>query len=202
MPIKAIVFDLGNVLIPFDYNRLLDKLNHISEGLGERFYSRYKENYNIHRLFEKNAITEEEFLNTMMQWTENKITKSEFCKIYSDLFEENKAVSSLLPQLKEKYKLVLLSNTNPIHQKYGWQKYAFLKHFNKLVLSHIAEAVKPEPKIYKAVEYFTGLPPEEHLFIDDIQEYVDGAINMGWNAVRFENASKLLSDFEKFGIEI
>jgi len=200
LQIKAIVFDLGNVLIPFDYNRFLNKLNNISDGLGTRFYEKYKDNYNIHRQYERWELSDDQFLDIMMDWTEHKVEREEFCKIYSDLFEENKEVSALLPKLKKNYTLVLLSNTNYIHKKYGWEGYEFLKYFDKLVLSYEAGAVKPERKIYETVMSFTKLNPEEHLFIDDVADYVKGAIEVGWNAVQFTGADKLKSDFDKFGI--
>ncbi len=188
---KAIVFDLGNVLIPFDYNRLLKRLDQIDLGLGERFARRYQNNYEVHRLFEKAEISEPEFLRIMTEWTENKISTEDFKIYYSDLFEENKEVSALLPVLKKKYKLVLLSNTNAIHKKYGWKKYDFLKYFDKLILSNEVGSVKPEAKIYEAVENFTRLKPSEHFYIDDIEEYVNAAIKRGWGGAVFENAKKL-----------
>ncbi len=202
MAITNIVFDLGNVLIPFDYNRLLKNLNAVDPGLGLRFYNRYKDNYHIHRSYEKWELNEDEFLVIMTDWTENKIGKEDFCRIYSDLFEENKEVSALLPKLKKSYGLILLSNTNYIHRKYGWQKYEFLKYFDKLILSHEVGSIKPEAEIYEAVMDFTGAPPEEHLFIDDIAEYVQGAKDVGWNAVQFINARKLTADLSSLGIVI
>ncbi len=192
---SVIVFDLGNVLIPFDYSRVVNALNKISDGLGGRFAKLYEENYNVHQSFEKWELNNDEFLDIMMEWTENKIEREEFCKIYADLFTVNENVAALLPVLKEDYKLVLLSNTNYIHQKYGWEHYGFLKHFDKLVLSHEVGAIKPEAAIYKAVEEFTQLPPEEHIFIDDIAEYAEGAKKQGWDAIQFTGYEKLVKDF-------
>ncbi len=106
-----------------------------------------------------------------------------FKKYYADIFSVDEDVISLLPILKNDYKLFLLSNTDSIHQKYGWQKYEFLKYFDKLILSHEVHSVKPEEKIYRAVEEASGSPSEEHFYIDDIQEYVDAAIKLGWDAV-------------------
>lgn len=193
---SVIVFDLGNVLIPFDYSRIVKALNKISAGLGERFYTIYKENYNIHRRFEKWELNNDEFLDIMMDWTEHKVEREEFCKIYSDLFTVNEDVAALLPVLKEKYKLVLLSNTNYIHQKYGWEHYGFLDFFDKLILSHEVGAIKPEEKIYKAVEAFTKLPPAEHIFIDDIKEYAEGAKKCGWDAIQFLGYDDLLKNLK------
>jgi HAD superfamily hydrolase (TIGR01509 family) len=109
----------------------------------------------------------------------------------------NEDVAGLLPELKKKYMLVLLSNTNSIHQKYGWNEYEFLKLFDKLILSHEVNALKPEPAIYKKVEAFTRKPPEEHIFIDDIEEYAESAKKAGWEAVWFKNYENLVEEFKE-----
>lgn len=198
--IKAIVFDLGNVLIPFDYNVMINRLNNISDNLGTKYYERYKLNYHVHRQYEKGELSFEEFISINLDWLENKIDSEKFCYLYSDIFRLNEETISLLPILKMNYKLFLLSNTNFIHQKYGYAKYDFLKLFDKLFLSHEVGAVKPEEQSYKAVENYSGFRQKEHLFIDDIREYVDGAVNIGWNAVQFTTHKKLLEDLKTYKI--
>lgn len=200
MEIKVIVFDLGNVLIPFDYNRLIANLNYTEEGLGERFYKKYKENYEVHRKFETWELSNEEFLEIMMEWTESKITKEHFCNIYADLFTTNDDVIELLPLLKKNYKLYLLSNTNFIHQKYGWEKYDFLENFDKLILSHEVGSVKPNKIIYKAVEAFTSEASAAHIFIDDVLDYCHGAEKCGWKSINFTNYKNLVNSFKEHNI--
>jgi len=200
--ISVIVFDLGNVLIPFDYNRLIVKMNSIDEGLGNRFGKRYYDNYEVHQKYERWLLNDDEFLKIMLDWTEYKISEEDFKIIYSDLFTENKATTLILPKLKLNYKLLLLSNTNYIHQKYGWEKYEFLKHFNKLILSHEVGAIKPEEKIYRAVEEFTNEPSENHIFIDDISDYVEGAKKLGWSGIQFKSHKQLLEDLKQHNILI
>jgi len=136
----------------------------------------------------------------MLELVDHKIDAETFKKYYADIFSLNKDVISLLPILKTDYKLFLLSNTDSIHQKYGWQKYEFLKYFDKLILSHEVGAVKPEEKIYHAVEAASSFPSEEHFYIDDIQEYVDAAKKIGWDAVQFVDYQKLVSDLKKRNI--
>ncbi len=201
LPPVVIVFDLGNVLIPFDYDIIIDKLQNVEEGLGKKFYKKYKDNYDIHRKYEKWELTNDEFLDIILDWLEHKVTKEEFCNIYSNIFEENSQLSGLLPKLKENYRLVLLSNTNDIHRKYGWGKYGFLQNFEKLILSHEVGAVKPEAQIYQAVMDYTKRRPEEHFFIDDIAEYVEGAKKVGWDAVQYAGFQNLLNDFKIKGIK-
>jgi putative hydrolase of the HAD superfamily len=197
---SAIVFDLGKVLIPFDYAPAIDKFNKIEYGLGNRFIEFYKSNYNFHRDFEKDKISESNFVTKMLEVVDHKIEAETFKRYYADIFSLNEDVVSLLPILKKDYKLFLLSNTDSIHQKYGWQKYEFLKYFDKLILSHEVRSVKPEEEIYRAVEKASGLPSEEHFYIDDIQEYVDAAIKLGWDAVQFANYEQLLKDLKERNI--
>ncbi len=194
---SAVIFDLGNVLIPFDYSIIINRLNKIESGLGDKFYDLYKKNYHIHREFESWKISTDEFVRIMLEWLDHKIKREEFCEIYSNIFTVNEDVAALLPEIKKKYKLVLLSNTNYIHQKYGWEKYDFIKHFDKLVLSHEAGAIKPEEKIYRTVEAFTQLPSEEHIFIDDIEEYVNGAKKLGWDGILFIGYENLVAELER-----
>ncbi len=199
---SVIVFDLGNVLIPFDYDIAIKNFNEIEFGLGEKYYSYFINNYEIHREFERGKISENEFINHFLTLFDHKIDRETFCKIYSNIFLVNEDVASLLPKLKVNYKLVLLSNTNSIHQKYGWHQYEFLKYFDKLILSHQVGSVKPEEKIYKAVEEFTQKPSEEHLFIDDVPEYIEGAKKLGWSGIVFKGYNNLVEEMKSFGIKI
>ncbi len=194
---SAIVFDLGNVLIPFDYTSAIKRINALEADLGDRFIEYYISNYHFHRDFERGKITEEEFIDRMLEVIDNKIDPETFKKYYADIFSLNEDVISLLPELKKNYKLLLLSNTDSIHQKYGWQKYEFLKNFDCLILSHEVGAVKPEERIYRKAERASGFPSEEHFYIDDIQEYVDAAKEIGWDAVLFENYEKLKNDLRE-----
>lgn len=193
---SVIVFDLGNVLIPFDYSKIVNKLNSVSDGLGDKFAKLYSENYEYHRDFERGKIKRKEFLATMLNWLEQKISEEDFCKIYSDIFTLNEKVISLIPLLKKNYTVVLLSNTNEIHEEYGYRQYEFLKYFDKLFLSYKVGAVKPEEKIYRAVELYTQKPSNEHLFIDDVLEYVEGAKKCGWDAIQFHNYEQLINELK------
>ena len=193
---SIIVFDLGNVLIPFNHNLWIERLNKVEEGLGEKYYKLYIDNYDIHRKYEAGKMSDEEFIEQNLKWINYKITSEEFCKIFSEIFTVNEDVIKLLPVLKEKYRLVLLSNTNNIHREYGWEKYSFLSNFEKLILSHEVGAVKPEKEIYKAVENYTKEPAEKHIFIDDVKEYIEAAKEQGWDGIQFIDYKNLLQEFK------
>ncbi len=196
---KIIVFDLGMVILPFDYDIALERLEKIEKGFGARYLNHFKSNYETHRQFERGDISEEEFLNNTLNIFDGKVNKETFITIYSEIFTLNENVATLLPELKKKYRLMLLSNTNPIHYRF-WIKFDFVKNFEKLFLSHEVRAVKPEEKIYKAVEHYTKALPEEHVFIDDVKEYADAAKKLGWDAIQFTGYDNLLKELKKRNI--
>jgi glucose-1-phosphatase len=191
---SVIVFDLGNVLINFDYNIAVRKFNDIEPNLGKKFLEHHKNNYQTHRKFEKGLISQEEFIQTALSGINYKVDPNTFSIIYSDIFTTNNEVISLLPILKKGFKLILLSNTDLLHKKYGWEKYEFLSYFDYLVLSFEVGSVKPEEKIYKAVEELSKVPPQQHLYIDDIAEYTEAAQKRGWNAIQFLNYQQLVKE--------
>jgi glucose-1-phosphatase len=197
---SVIVSDLGNVILPFDYNIAINKLELIEKGLGQRFYDFLKANYNLHRKNERGDITPEDFIRIMVSALDNKVSGEEFCNIYSKIFVVNEQLVTILADLGKKYRMVILSNTNKIHRDYGWGQLLFLKYFEKLILSYEVHAVKPEPEIFKAVEAYTQLPAEEHLFIDDIFDYAEAAKKQGWDAIQFLNNDQLVEELKKRNI--
>lgn len=193
---SAIVFDLGQVIVPFDYKYFVEKVNKHKSGIGETFLELYNQNYSIHRDFEKGLITEAVFISKMLDYLDDCIDGETFCKYWSDIFSVDEKVVSLLPELKKRFKLFLISNTNSIHKKYGFEHYEFLKLFDKLFLSHEVGFIKPEKEIYQAVEKVSGFPSEEHIFIDDILEYVNVAKNLDWDGIQFLGYDDLVKNLK------
>ena len=198
--IKALVFDLGNVLIYFDWKIAEKRLNEIEDGFGTRTTKFLKENNSIIKDLEKGKLSEEDFLETIKSNLNSAIDKITIAKIFSEIFWENVELTKLLPDLRKNYNLFLLSNTNIIHRKFGWDHYNFLKNFDKLFLSYEIGHVKPEEEIYKFVINEIKLNPAEVLYIDDIEEYVIAAKNLGWNAVQFKSNEKLIEDLKNFNV--
>ncbi len=98
---SVIVFDLGNVLIPFDYNILIKKLDAVKEGSGKHFVDTYFANYEFHRDFERGKISEEKFIERMLEILDHSIDGETFCNYFSSIFKQNKEVAALLPALKK-----------------------------------------------------------------------------------------------------
>ena len=96
---------------------------------------------------------------------------------------------------------LLLSNTNELHWSWITDRYAeALRPFDRLLTSHECRLEKPDPAIYRLAIRETGLPPEAHLFIDDIEENVLAAREVGMDAVVHTEAAALRREFAIRGL--
>jgi len=200
--IKALIFDLGNVLIYFDWKIAREKLNQFEPELGEKTTRYLKENKQLIYNLECGKISEDEFLTAIKGSVNSSLTKEELAKIYSEIFWENSELTKHLPTLKLNYKLYLLSNTNKIHRKYGWDGYNFLKYFDRLFLSYEIGFAKPDREIYEFVLSNIPFKKDEIIYIDDIPEYIEAAKKLGWNAIQFKNNELLIDELHRFGINL
>lgn len=200
--IKSIIFDLGNVLIFFDWKIAERKLNQIQENAGNLCTKLLKTNRDLIFSLETGRISEKEFLNVIKKKIQLEISDEILALIFSDIFWENTELVEKLSILKNSKKLYLLSNTNFIHRKYGWGKYGFLRLFDKLFLSYELGYVKPSKEIYNLVSNEIKMKPSEILYIDDISEYTESAKELGWNVINFKSNQDLFLKLRDFGIEL
>jgi putative hydrolase of the HAD superfamily len=124
----------------------------------------------------------------------------QFRVAWSDMFWVDDEVVRLIGSANVKQR-VLLSNTNEIHWDWILANYqGALAVFDRLLVSHECRCEKPDPSIYRMAIDVTGLPPEQHLFIDDIEENVRGARAVGMEAVLHTDAASLRREFEARGL--
>lgn len=199
--IKAVVFDLGNVLINFDWRIAERNLDNIKSNLGEQSRKYFKHHPELITSLEKGKLSNNEFLDKCKEELEVKCDNEYMAKIFSEIFTPNQELIDILPRLKQKVDLYLLSNTNSIHRDYGWGNYKFLNSFKRLFLSYEIGYVKPEKEIFQFVERELDLNKNEFIYIDDIIEYIGAAENIGWNVIHFRNNKMLFGDISSYGIK-
>lgn len=199
--IRAILFDLGNVLVHFDAKKavrafakecklpVLSVLMHFFTSPIERAYTR-------------GEISSYEFYRHAQKELGIRLNYRDFTHCWNDIFWENKGMDQLLRRLKKKYPLYLISNTNALHFTHIKKQYKILRHFRKVFPSHEVGHRKPERQIYLKVLKAIRFKPEETLFIDDMPEFVRGARRVGMNAVLFRHQRGLIKDFRRYGILI
>jgi FMN phosphatase YigB (HAD superfamily) len=148
--------------------------------------------------FESGQIAPRDFVRELSAALNLHCTYEEFCEIWSCIFlPETLITEELLSGIARRYRMVLLSNTNPIHFEMIRAAYPLLRHFHAFVLSHEAGAMKPSPIIYKKAVEAAGCLPEECFFTDDIPEYVEGACRYGIDAVQFHSQAQIEAELRR-----
>ena len=198
--IKAILFDLGNVIVPFDFKRAYAKLGPLCSCPVTEISARLRSTDLVSR-FETGRIASEPFVGELSALLGLKITHSEFCDLWTSVFFEDTLVpESLIAGLRSRHRLLVLSNTNPIHFSMLKARYPVFSYFDDFVLSYEVGALKPDAKIYrKAIERAECLP-EECFFTDDIAINVEAARKNGMDAIQFFSADQLEEELKARGV--
>jgi glucose-1-phosphatase len=196
---KAIIFDLGKVLVPFDFKIGYRALkNACSYGVDE-IPRRIAETGLVER-FEKGLIESREFVRQLSAALDLRIDYGAFCQAWSSIFTGQLIADTVLESLAGRYRLLLLSNTNAIHWQMIRETYPMVAYFHDRVLSFEVHAMKPETAIFHAALERAGCRPEECFFTDDISANVEAARREGMDAVQFESPLQLQQEMAKRGI--
>lgn len=196
---KAVIFDLGKVLIHFDFMRGYRAL----EGLCPYSVAEIRKRIgstDLVKRFETGLVEPADFVAEFSRILGLHLDYDHFCRIWSCIFTDTLIPESMLEGLAARYRLVLLSNTNAIHLEMVRQSYPLLRHFHDMVLSYEVKAMKPDPRIYREAVTRARCLPEECFYTDDIAENVEGARLCGIDAVQFESAEQIQRELIARGI--
>ena len=159
--IKTVIFDLGKVLIPFDFARGYRAMEKFCDYPAAEIPKRIAATDLVHR-FETGLVEPRDFVQQLSRMLDLRVTYDQFCEIWSSIFLPDPLVpESLLAGIGEHYRLLVLSNTNAIHFAMVRQSYPLLRHFDDLVLSYEVKAMKPSPAIYREAIARAHCRPEE-----------------------------------------
>lgn len=204
--INAIIFDLGGVIINLDIAATITEFNKLSDKPFEHIYTQLQQSP-VFDLFDKGLISESEFFNELKNAMETKPSDELILKAWNAMlldFPEKRL--KMLEQLKSKYRLFLLSNTNETHIREfeaslsTHHGYSTLEpFFEKVYYSCRMGMRKPDTEIFEFVLKENNLIAEETLFIDDTIHHVEGARKTGIQAYllsKDQEASQLLKELE------
>jgi len=199
--IKTILFDLGGVIVPFDFKLAYARLAPLCGCEPADIPVRIRSTDLVKR-FETGRVGPEQFVEELSAALGIKITFAEFCDLWTCIFLPQPLIAeSLLESLAGRYRLMLLSNTNPIHFDMVKTNYPLLRHFHDCVLSYEAGALKPSSIIFEAAIQRARCQPEECFFTDDILINIEAARKQGMDAVQFQSAAQLEEELRARGIE-
>jgi len=197
--VKAIILDLGGVILNIDYQRTIRAFELLLKNGAnvEAFYTQAKQNQ-VFDLFEKGEISAADFRTDLkkifgLQLSDHEIDAAWNAMLLDLPLERLTFVS----ELRKKYPVYLLSNTNEIHYQ------AFRKNleetfdnpsiledfFDKTYYSHLIKQRKPTAAAFNYVLDDNQLNAYEVVFVDDSAQHIEGAMSLGIDARLLVNSS-------------
>lgn len=177
------LFDIGNVILFFDYQRFTRRIEaECACPVAELLPSLAKEM----QLLEGRSLPVDEFLERAFARIRYRGRREAFVCAWQEIFEPNQPVVDLIQGLGDQgHRLYLLSNTNQLHADYFLRQYPVFERFHGCVFSHEVGCAKPEPEIYQTAIRKLGLQPARTVYVDDLPANVEAGAAHGFIAVRY-----------------
>jgi putative hydrolase of the HAD superfamily len=200
--IEALLFDLGKVLLDFDFEIAMRHFAARS-GLPREDFEQILHDPDWACRYESGDISTGDYHRYLCENGKLQMTLEEFHEAWGAIFLPDLIVPErLLASLKARYPLILVSNTNESHVRFIEREYRVLSYFERRIFSHEVGSMKPDRKIYEAAIAAAGKPPESLFFTDDRPENVEGARELGIRAHRFESVRGLLDALKTHSIAL
>lgn len=197
--LKNLIFDIGNVIVDIDYMTTVAEFQKLSTVNFSQIVS-YSKQHHIFEQFETGKVTAQQFRNELKQFLKPGVTDEEINHAWNAIlihYPESKI--ALLRELKNRYHTFALSNINEIHvatidrvarEKFG--AHSFGEFFHTAYYSNEVGYRKPDREIYEYVLDKENLQAAETFFVDDKEENVETAQQLGLQAYQLTHPDKLV----------
>jgi putative hydrolase of the HAD superfamily len=199
---RAIIFDIGGVLVRVDVSHAVSGL---SQGIALSPADLWSAITRDPRWpdWQEGRISPRDWHLHLAKRLGGSLTFEQFTDAWNRAIDPVPILESdFLDRLAKRYRLALLSNTDPIHVAHLESAYGFLSHFPKSarIYSCVVGASKPNPLIYREALRAAKSCAEEAVYIDDIPSYVEAAQRLGMAGITFRSEAQLKDDLIALGV--
>ena len=197
---SVIVFDLGKVLVDFDYSIAARKI--LARSSVQIEQSRlFTDQLPLLLRYENGELTTREFVAALMSVTGYSGSTEDFEKTFGDIFAPIEPMIALHATLRQKgFPTFILSNTNELAVRHVTQNFPFFANFDGYIYSHEVRSMKPDARIYEALEEMAGKRGGDLLYIDDRPENIEAGIQRGWRTILHETPEKTKAFCQQLGL--
>ena len=196
---NVVVFDLGKVLVDFDYSIAARRIAARSTQPPENLDAFLSSSPALVE-FETGLLTRQNFFDQVRNATGFLGDIHEFGGMFADIFTEMPPMIELHAELRRRgFKTYIFSNTNDLAVEHIRRNFPFFESFDGYIFSYEVKAMKPDAPIYEALERMTGRCGEEILYIDDRAENIAAGAARGWRTVLHESPEKTRAALTAFG---
>jgi HAD superfamily hydrolase (TIGR01509 family) len=200
--LRAIVFDIGRVLIRIDVQRAMTGL---AAGLSlspEEIWGAI-ENDPRWPDWQEGRMTPRDWHLHLSRRLGSTLSFEQFTEVWNRVLDPQPMQEvSLFEKLSKTYRLALLSNTDPIHVAHMEASYDFFRFFPVRIYSCTVGASKPSPIVYLEALRGSKVQSSEAVYIDDISRYVEAARSLGMSGIHYHSREGLLEGLRELGVEV
>ena len=200
--VRAIIFDIGRVLIRIDVGRAMEGMASGTSLLPEELWlaiekdPRWKD-------WQEGRISARDWYLRLKQRFGGPATFEQFTQAWNLALDPAPILGNeLFERLSKSHRLGLLSNTDPIHVAHMESRYDFFPYFPVRIYSCVIGAAKPSPLIYKEALRACRVRAEETVYVDDIAAYVEAAQRLGIRGIQFQSSEQLALAFRDLGLQV
>lgn len=172
----AILCDIGNVLVSFDFRHCARALAGQSDFDEESILQVLEP---LKQSLESGLIDGEQFTEECIRAIGFRGTKTFFQSIWCDIFSPNPAMAQSISSLAGRLPLYLLSNTSDLHKDHLLRSFGVFRHFTDGVFSFAERSMKPAEAMFHAAIQRFDLRPELTFYIDDLAANIETASRLG-----------------------
>ena len=200
--LRALIFDIGRVLIRIDVSRAMQSLAFDHSLSPQELWSAIEKDPRW-KDWQEGRISPRDWHLHLKKRFGGSATFEQFTEAWNLVLDPEPIHNKeLFEKLSRKYRLALLSNTDPIHVQYMESRYDFFPYFKARIYSCAVGSSKPNPLVFREALRACRVTAEEALYVDDILEYVQAAQQLGMAGVQFQSPQQLTADFAQHGVEL
>jgi glucose-1-phosphatase len=199
--LRAIIFDIGRVLIRVDVGRAMQGLASGSAMSAAELWSAIEKDPRWQDWQEGRMAPRDWYLHLSRRLKVG-LSFEQFVEVWNRALDPTPIHDdSLFERLSKRHRLALLSNTDPIHVAHMESAYSFFKYFPARIYSCTVGVSKPNPLIYREALKAVKAQAEEALYIDDLAAYVEAAQRLGLDGIQFQSPEQLASELQSRAVE-
>lgn len=198
--LRAVIFDIGRVLVRIDPARAVEGLAKGASLAPSELWKAIEKDPRWPDWQEGRISPRDWYLHLARRFGQT-FTFEQFTEVWNRVLDPVPIhEDTFFERLSKRYRLALLSNTDPIHVRYLEATYGFFEFFPTRIYSCTVGASKPSPLIFREALRSLKVQAQEAVYIDDIAAYVESAQRLGMAGIRFESPSQLIAELAALGV--
>jgi putative hydrolase of the HAD superfamily len=194
------IFDLGKVLVDFDYSIAARKIAARSDKSPQDLHA-FLGASPLLLDYECGRLTRQTFYEAICFAIHFRGDLAEFGGYFADIFSEMLGTIALHAELRRRgFKTYIFSNTNDLAIEHVRRNFPFFANFDGYIYSYEVGAMKPDAPIYEAMETMCGRRGVDLIYIDDRPENIAAGAAHGWRVILHESAEKTRGELGEFGV--